>query len=200
MKKNNKGITLVSLVITIVILLILAGVAIATLTQTGLFENTKQAKNAMENAQIEENEILVGYENKVNEIVGGVNGSRDNASESEALRKQKTMSEKEHFTGEYYLDNKPIYAKTIYIESLPNKQQLKYEYNINDVDEIWLDQSKCYWINKNGERGPLPHVSPSQEWSIELVILDNKYIRLSSGVDSRNYSGYITFNYTKTTD
>ena len=200
MKKNNKGITLVSLVITIVILLILAGVTIATLTQTGLFENTKQAKNAMENAQIEENEILVGYENKVNEIVGGVNGSRDNASESEALRKQKTMSEKEHFTGEYYLDNKPIYAKTIYIESLPNKQQLKYEYNINDVDEIWLDQSKCYWINKNGERGPLPHVSPSQEWSIELVILDNKYIRLSSGVDSRNYSGYITFNYTKTTD
>ena len=37
--------------ITIIILLILAGVAITTLTQTGLFENAKQAKNAMENAQ-----------------------------------------------------------------------------------------------------------------------------------------------------
>lgn len=71
MKKNNKGITLVSLVITIVILLILAGVAIATLTQTGLFENTKQAKNAMENAQNAEDETLSNYENKINTIVAG---------------------------------------------------------------------------------------------------------------------------------
>ena len=33
--KNKSGITLVALVITIIILLILAGVAITTLTQTG---------------------------------------------------------------------------------------------------------------------------------------------------------------------
>ena len=71
-KENlNKGITLVALVITIIILLILAGVAITALTQTGLFENTKQAKNAMENAQNEENTILSDYDNKINEIVGG---------------------------------------------------------------------------------------------------------------------------------
>ena len=42
MMKNTKGITLVTLVITIIILLILAGVAINTLTQTGLLENAKQ--------------------------------------------------------------------------------------------------------------------------------------------------------------
>ena len=71
-KENlNKGITLVALVITIIILLILAGVAITALTQTGLFENAKQAKNAMENAQNEENTILSDYDNKINEIVGG---------------------------------------------------------------------------------------------------------------------------------
>ena len=57
-EKNIKGITLVALVVTIIILLILAGVAIATLTQTGLFESAKQAKNKTENAQIEENTIL----------------------------------------------------------------------------------------------------------------------------------------------
>lgn len=45
MMKNTKGITLVTLVITIIILLILAGVAINTLTQTGLLENAKQAKS-----------------------------------------------------------------------------------------------------------------------------------------------------------
>ena len=63
-KKKEKGITLVALVVTIIILLILAGVAITTLTQTGLFENAKQAKNKTENAQIEENTILGSYENK----------------------------------------------------------------------------------------------------------------------------------------
>ena len=33
-KKSNKGITLIALVITIIVLLILAGVSIATLTRT----------------------------------------------------------------------------------------------------------------------------------------------------------------------
>ena len=68
LRKNN-GITLVALVITIIILLILAGVAIVTLTQTGLFENAKQAKNAIENAQKNENKILENYEDNVNEYV-----------------------------------------------------------------------------------------------------------------------------------
>ena len=39
--KNQRGITLVALVITIIILLILAGIAILTLTQTVLLEKTK---------------------------------------------------------------------------------------------------------------------------------------------------------------
>lgn len=43
-KKNIKGITLIALVVTIVILLILAGISISALTQTGLFGKTKQAK------------------------------------------------------------------------------------------------------------------------------------------------------------
>ena len=41
--RKNKGITLVALVITIVILLILAGISIQAITNTGLFENAKRA-------------------------------------------------------------------------------------------------------------------------------------------------------------
>ena len=79
MKKIKKeyGITLIALVITIIILLILAGVAINALTQTGLFENAKQAKNITENAQGEENVILESYENKVNKIAIEISGSRE---------------------------------------------------------------------------------------------------------------------------
>ena len=43
-KNNQKGITLVALVITIVILLILAGISISALTNTGLFAKATDAK------------------------------------------------------------------------------------------------------------------------------------------------------------
>lgn len=42
--KNEVGITLVALVITIIILLILSGISITALTQTNLFKNAKEAK------------------------------------------------------------------------------------------------------------------------------------------------------------
>ena len=42
--KAEKGITLVALVITIIVLLILAGISIQALTNTGLFEGASQAK------------------------------------------------------------------------------------------------------------------------------------------------------------
>ena len=68
-KKNIKGITLVALVVTIIILLILAGISISVLTQTGLFEKAKLAKKKQENAQIKENETLGDYENEIGEYV-----------------------------------------------------------------------------------------------------------------------------------
>ena len=47
--KNQKGITLVALVITIIILLILAGISVASLSGNGLFGKTQQAVNAHKN-------------------------------------------------------------------------------------------------------------------------------------------------------
>ena len=52
--KCNKGITLVALVITIIILLILATISIQALTQTGLFENANKAKLEAKRGQIKE--------------------------------------------------------------------------------------------------------------------------------------------------
>lgn len=66
--KNNLGITLVSLVVTIIILLILAGVGITALIQTELFENAKEAKQITTNAQINEIKILDNYNEKINKI------------------------------------------------------------------------------------------------------------------------------------
>ncbi|MFR6022372.1 MAG: hypothetical protein ACLUHC_05540 [Clostridia bacterium] len=82
MMKNTKGITLVTLVITIIILLILAGVAINTLTQTGLLENAKQAKSIVQNAEKLENQILVNYEKNIGEYI---TGQRDGSSNKVVL-------------------------------------------------------------------------------------------------------------------
>ena len=64
--KSNKGITLVALIITIIILLILAGVTIASLTNSGLFDKSRDAVNRYEGSQVNENTTLNEYENWVN--------------------------------------------------------------------------------------------------------------------------------------
>ena len=52
---NNKGITLIALVITIIVLLILAGVSIAMLTgQNGILNQATNAKTETANAEAEE--------------------------------------------------------------------------------------------------------------------------------------------------
>ena len=67
--KENKAITLVALVITIIILLLLAGIAIASLTNTGLFERAQEAKKVTENAQREEKSTLSDYSTKIKIIL-----------------------------------------------------------------------------------------------------------------------------------
>lgn len=64
--KEQKGITLVALVITIIILLILAGISIAALSDSGLFTKAKEAKNVSDNAAQIENSRLQDYENWMN--------------------------------------------------------------------------------------------------------------------------------------
>ena len=53
--KNNKGITLIALVVTIIVLLILAGVSIAMLTgQNGILTNAQKAKDSSTAGTLEE--------------------------------------------------------------------------------------------------------------------------------------------------
>ena len=63
--KNEKAITLVALVVTIIILLILAGITISTLTPTELFEKAQKTKQEVTEKQKEENTILGDYENSI---------------------------------------------------------------------------------------------------------------------------------------
>ena len=68
--RQNKAITLVALVITIIILLILATIIIVELKNTNLFSKTIEAKNKYKQASEEENNTLDDYANKINLISG----------------------------------------------------------------------------------------------------------------------------------
>ena len=66
---NKNGITLIALVITIIVLLLLAGVAIATLTgENGLFARAKQAKVAQTESDMKESLNLAIQELQVEKL------------------------------------------------------------------------------------------------------------------------------------
>lgn len=70
--KNSKGITLIALVVTIIILLILASVTIGfTMNGTGLFEKAKIAKEISKNAQEDEENKIKQYGNDIDNYING---------------------------------------------------------------------------------------------------------------------------------
>ena len=72
--EKEKGITLIALVITIIVLLILAGVSIAMLTgDNGILTQAKNAKNKTEEAQANEASDLANMESLINEYQSNIN-------------------------------------------------------------------------------------------------------------------------------
>ena len=63
--KKNKGITLVALVITIIVLIILAGVSINAIMDDGLINNSKEAKEQWENGEKEEKQHISILESEI---------------------------------------------------------------------------------------------------------------------------------------
>ena len=85
-KRNNRGITLVALVVTIIILLILSGITIQGITHNGIFSNAKQAELENKRAQIVEYlRLKVIYEQTNNPFGSAeeiITATRDNILEN----------------------------------------------------------------------------------------------------------------------
>ena len=65
MLRKEKGITLVALVVTIIILLILAGVSITMVSGNGLFGRASNAASKYSSASSSENETVSWYEQQM---------------------------------------------------------------------------------------------------------------------------------------
>ena len=85
-KRNNSGITLVALVVTIIILLILSGITIQGITHNGIFSNAKQAELENKRAQIVEYLRLKVINEQTNNPFGSaeeiITATRDNILEN----------------------------------------------------------------------------------------------------------------------
>lgn len=84
-KNSKSGITLVALVVTIIILLILAGISISALTQTGLFEKAKLAEKKSKEAEQNQTITLGKYENQIQEHLGSTRDENSEYLKNESL-------------------------------------------------------------------------------------------------------------------
>ncbi len=124
---KNKGITLIALVITIIILLILAGIAISQLTENGLFGKIGQAKNEHINAQNAENTVLESYESEI-DLYGNTK------KVVTAKNKEDTVNIREDYLLQNYFNiNEEYKDKIKSIVFIDESDENKQVYNVNNL-------------------------------------------------------------------
>jgi len=184
--KNEKGITLIALVITIVVLIILAGVVISlSLGENGIFNKAKYATEEYANEQAREEAEIAKVSN---EIDGYVVANRDKTNINYSLTEQDT--------GLKWIDGKTIYQKTIDLGALPNETTKSVEHGIINMDCV-VD---FYGVIKNtsGAYLNLPYVHDRANQPQISANIDLTYVNIVGRErDSSMYSGYMTILYTK---
>lgn len=80
MLREEKGITLVALIITIIILVILAAVTIITLQQSKMLEYAVTGTQNYQNAQIFEEGVIKGFENTLSDTLSNITSMQNDYS------------------------------------------------------------------------------------------------------------------------
>ena len=115
LKRNVKGITLIALVISIIVLLILAGVSIAMLTgENGILTQAQKAKEKTEKASEDEQNAILRYE-------------------YELAKLQEKISETETF-GEYSMEKE---IKEKYGQDIKIGDTVNYEDDVDEYNGTW---------------------------------------------------------------
>ena len=142
MRKTNekiidvKGITLIALVITIIVLLILAGVSIAMLTgENGILNQAAKAKNETEKAQANEALILDEYNKFLNNAIGETESTTQPEEPAKEVTASDIADDKdvigkdiEGYEAEGVTDWKIFYAGTMPGETEPHIYLISSDY------------------------------------------------------------------------
>ena len=196
--KSKKGITLIALVITIVVLIILAGVAITlSLGDNGIFKKASKAKEDTLVAQNEESVQIADATNAIDEMVG----SSDR--ETNQTLPQNNLSTEEEVIGTW-IDGKTLYQKTVVLNLTTENSKL-YPHNIANVETIYIDAGNTFQQNVSGAFFPFFVIGINETGLVNnnlsyIQYVDTTNITVRAGTSSKQQKAYVTLKYTKTTD
>ena len=164
---NKNGITLIALIITIIILLLLAGIAIAALSgENGIFKKVKQSKKAQLEAEMKEQLIMglqeLQIEKKANATVDDITQDWANSTiskeynpiieEDESLNGKLIIMTKDNITRKFLID-KNFNVNTIENNtSSPEFEHTEFYY-VGDYQEYEVQNTGYYYIECLGAKG-----------------------------------------------
>lgn len=174
MIKQSKGITLVTLVITIIILLILAGITISQLTENRLFNRIKQAKEKSEDAQKLENETLGKYEKEIEQVLG-------TRAENNSSWQRYMMNENGYITGQEEIDLPERFEELHIKVDLGGALQYTYSILYEELEEGY--RSYCNGFNNGAVNDCIVNISKtklqlSESWFNNSNIILNTTIKI----------------------
>lgn len=132
--------------------------------------------------------------------IKATSGLSENAQDNviNTLNEQRSYSTEEHLTGRKWIDGKPTYEKTIDCGALPNNTTKNVAHNIANLDEVIELSGSAR--RSEGTRLPLPFTSADSLSNNIQVYSNDTNIVIIAGTNRSNYTGYVTLEYTKTTD
>lgn len=153
--KSTNGITLVALVVTIIILLILAGITISQLTGSGLFERAREAREKTEQAEKDENDKLLEYEDEIIKYLIGERNNVDYTDYNDNLKLLYTNAEKVTKFKLPTTIKELVSSKNIFDWVLQSKENVDYIIANSDIfmNEIVNSEVAMTCIGKNEYAG-----------------------------------------------
>ena len=155
--KKEKGITLIALVVTLVILIILAAVSInMVLGDQGIFKKAQQATNAMHDAEVNTQASFNSITDEMDKIIQGSN------TQNPELRKD--------------IPNPPeqIDGMTPIKFTEPTDSQMGTVEETTWDDNSWYDYSQSKWANTKSEDGSMWVWIPRYAYKITYNNPENK--------------------------
>ena len=196
--KKNKGITMIALIITIIILLILAGVSIALLTgKNGLIKKAELAKQKSEESELEENATLGEYENKISEYINNRDTITLSKEEYNKLKNANTYSKDEIEIGTW-IDGKKVYRKVLLNNTLTSIEKVGTWTNYYLANELSIETLVNGRFGRKDNNGIITDIISDVNVRYDS---STGYVQILKA-STLNFSKYsaIIIEYTKTTD
>ena len=196
-KKQVKGITLIALVVTIIVLLILAGVAISlTIGQNGIFARAQNAVNVYEQATTNEQSELGKAEGLIDEYLNGNGGNQGGGSGGGEYNTGTTVEEAKN-------QNKPFEDTTTIIDDLENPVTVPGGFNIaedsgtkveegiviedsNNNQFVWIPVGEYNVSTNINSTGKLTNELSRREWASEDIVEEAKLVNGDDEIDGHN--------------